>query len=45
MYCLHKALYELKQIFKVWYQTLRDFFNNLSIKQLKLDYNIFVSQN
>lgn len=42
--CLRKALYRLKQVFQVWYETFTDFLKPLELQHLELDCGIFVLQ-
>ena len=42
---LKKALYDLKQAPRVWYQTLLNFLRKLNFHKTKIDYSLLVSTN
>ena len=41
---LIKALYELKQLFRMWYKVIKDFLKSLNFKLINSDNNVFVSK-
>ena len=40
-----KALYELKQSFRVWYRVIKDFLKSLSFELINSDNSVFVNKN
>lgn len=43
VYFLKKALYSLKQVLQVWYQTFLDFFKKLDFYKIEINHGLFVS--
>ncbi len=44
IYKLKKALYDLKQFSRVWYDTLIKFLKSLSFSSLIFDYSMFINE-
>ena len=45
IYRFIKALYKLKQLSRMWYEIIKDFFKLLNFKFINFDNNMFVNKN